>query len=304
MDPIDGTSPSNPRLDSAVPRPNQTVNPAVFGDVLTAPVAPPVLEAPSNPNPAPIQLPVDTFSDDSLLEQTVPEKPKKRGKGKKAALIILSILLIAGLAAGAYFVGFSMGKSTGKKESDIAYQKEQAALQQDKAEDPATASIDEPGATAATLTLGDLKDPKYIDETITGETGKQVSASDGLVLKVTNIERNFKSTDTNYKLDASKELVKVNFIMGNVTKIKAKDLSSFNFRLENSVNALLTPENIATYPDKFDTIKLDPGAQSKGSIVYSVNKDEKPLKFVREQRYRISGENREVTTRIVISIAK
>ena len=124
------------------------------------------------------------------------------------------------------------------------------------------------------------------------------------MLKVVNIERNFKTDDANYKLDSSKELVKVNFLIGNRAKDKAKDIVNFNFRLENSVNAQLTPENIAQYTDKFDTVKLEPGGQSKGSIVYAVNKDEKPLKFVREQRYRISSENREVTIRTVVTVAK
>ena len=134
--------------------------------------------------------------------------------------------------------------------------------------------------------------------------GKQLQANDGFVIKVVNIERNFKSEDANYKLDTSKELVKVNFLIGNVDKSKSKDISSFNFRLENSAAAQLTPENVAGYEGKFDTVKLDPGGQASGSIVYAVNKDEKPLKFIREQRYRISSENREVTTRIVVSVAK
>ena len=295
MDPNGGINPSNPRLDNATPQP---VQPAVPGQqmVQNPVVTAPILETPVAANP--VVLP------DSLAAQPQTSVAENGGSGrgavlKKIALIILGIIVLCGLVGGSYVIGFSAGKSKGRTEADAAYQAKEAKSQQENAESDQSDST-----SGAELELGDLKDPKYVDETIEGEIGKQVSSSDGFVLKVVNIERNFKSTDTNYKLDETKELVKVNFLIGNVTKDKPKDISSFNFRLENSANAQLTPENIAEYADKFDTVKLEPGGQAKGSIVYAVNKDEKPLKFVREQRYRISSENREVTTRIVITLAK
>ena len=73
------------------------------------------------------------------------------------------------------------------------------------------------------LDLKNLIEPKYVDETLDGEVSKQIQASDGFVLKVVNIERGFKSEDANYKLDTSKELVKVNFLIGNTDKSKSKD---------------------------------------------------------------------------------
>src|SRR5690606_18441112 len=145
--------------------------------------------------------------------------------------------VVLGLAGGGYFVGYASGKAEGRKEADAEYQQKQAQAQREEAE-----SKESEEDTGAELQIGDLKEPKYVDETVEGEIGKQVSASDGLVLKVLNIERNFKSSDPNYKLDDSKELVRVNFIMGNGANDKPKDISSFSFRLENSVNALLTPE--------------------------------------------------------------
>ncbi len=300
MDPIGGINPSNPRLDNAAPQAGQ---PGMSNQQPTVPssITAPVLEAPVA-NAGPVVLPsnIDGYSQ-PLADGTEPSG--KSGTAKKVLLGLLAVVILLGLAGGGYFVGFTAGKSKGRTEADAEYQAKQAQAQQEEAQkDETTDETD--SANSAELTLGDLKDPKYIDETIEGETGKQLSSSDGFVLKVVNIERNFKSTDANYKLDSSKELVKVNFLIGNVTKDKPKDISSFNFRLENSVNAQLTPENIAQYTDKFDTVKLEPGGQSKGSIVYAVNKDEKPLKFVREQRYRISTENREVTTRIVVTVAK
>ncbi len=303
MDPIGGISPSNPRPGNSVPA--QSSQPGMQGisDITPNPYSAPTTETHSIQAPSPVQLPpADAIGEPN--KSLKPPKEKSKGKGKKIALIFFLVLLVAGLCAGAYYVGFTTGKSKGKTEADAAYQKAEADRQQQEAESE-TAAEDTPiEAASGKLALGELKDPKYIDETVSGEIGKQLSASDGLVLKVTGIERNYKSTDTNYKLDPTKELVKVNFVVGNVTKEKTKDLSSFSFRLENSVNAQLTPENVTGYADKFDTLKLTPGAQSIGSIVYAVTKSEKPLKFIREQRYRISGENREVTTRIVVSVDK
>lgn len=281
MDPNGGVNPSSPRLDTAPPQP---VAPAM-------PIAP-TLE--SMPNPNPVQLP-----ENQPTAPLVPEPRQSNGMLKKVLLILLAIIVVLGLSGGAYFVGFTSGKAKGRTEADAQYQRREAQAQQEAAEDKEAEADQE-----AELQLGDLKAPTYEDETVEAEIGKQVSAGDGLVLKVVNIERNFKTTDTNYKLDSSKELIKVNFLIGNVANDKPKDISNFNFKLEDSSGALLTPENVADYEDKFDTLKLDQGAQTKASIVYKINKDEKPLKFVREQRYRITTENREVTTRIVITLVK
>jgi len=305
MDPNGGINPSAPRLDTPVsPVPQRPLTPQ------PAPVvrAPSIDGIPNLTQQAPVAPPTPLpvgFSDMPIGEPAQPdveEEKQSSGTLKKVLLILGGTILILGLAGGAYYLGLTTGQAKGQKEAAANYQLKLAELQKDKAE--STDATDATDADTAKLDLGSLQDPKYIDETVEGEIGKQVSASDGLVLKVTNIERNFKSTDANYKLDTSKELVKVNFLIGNAAKDKPKDISSFNFRLENSSGAQLTPENIASYPDKFDTVKLDVGAQSKGSIVYAVNKNEKPLKFTRSQTYRISGQNKEVTTKISINIAK
>lgn len=315
MDINGGRNPSNPRLDGVgsrpVPgRPNQpqanldsvqSQNPVSFDSqpevtgIEGLSVSPPTIE-----NPVPSQTaPAAAASPANIVDSATKPGKKKGGAAKKVLIVLAAILGIGAIAGGAYYVGFTMGTSNGRKLADADYQKQQAEAQRLEAEEE-----EESGSSDQELSLGDLIEPKYVDETIDGEVGKQAQASDGFVLKVVNIERNFKTEDPNYKLDTSKELIKVNFLMGNVDKSKAKDISSFNFRLENSSKALLTPENIASYEGKFDTVKLDPGGQASGSIVYAVNKDEKPLSFIREQRYRISGENREVTTKIVVVVAK
>lgn len=327
MDLTGGTNPSNPRLDGVGPRPMPTrpaqqtsgisqpvENPVSFEaqssnqtldgmsgvpqQPMQQAVTPPTLE---NPIPSQMAAPVASAQINNPVEEQLLDQPmpKKSSGALKKVLIILGVLVgLGALGGGAFYVGYTMGVSQGRQKADADYQKQLAAQQEMNTEE----KTDE--AEGDELNVKNLIDPKYVDETIDGEVGKQVQASDGFVIKVSNIERNFKSEDPNYKLDTSKELIKVNFLIGNVDKSKSKDISSFNFRLENSAGAQLTPENVASYEGKFDTIKLDPGGQAKGSIVYAVNKDEKPLKFIREQRYRISGENREVTTRIVVVVAK
>jgi|GEM_PF-3968207 len=307
MDPYGGSNPSSPRLDNTgSPQPGQPVNPLAQPLAPQAPVAPtiqtPVAPVAPSPPASPISEPghpdLGINSPNSLGISSEPSGAIG-GKGKTVALIAIGGILVLGLVAGAFFVGNTMGKSQGKKLADATYQKKEADRQRQEAESNTDTQ------DTSQLDLGtELVEPKYVDENIEGDVGKQLTSSDGLVLKVANIERNFKTDDPNYKLDSTKELVKVNFLMGNISKDKAKDVTNFAFYLENSAKARLIPENIASYTDKFDTVKLDPGSQAKGSIVYLVNKDEKPLKFVREQRYRFSGANQEVTTRTIITIAQ
>lgn len=306
MDPNGGINPSSPRLDSnpapqaqSQPVPQQvfTPQPPVTAPVIQTPIAP------TPPQPVPSFVPPtvpDPLGGSNDLGVSSEPSGFTGGKGKTIALIAIGSILVLAITVGAFFVGNVTGKSAGRKAADAEYQKAEADRQRQEAESEAEQDEEE-----AQLDLGtELVEPKYVDENVEGDIGKQLTASDGLVLKVVNIERNFKTDDPNYKLDPTKELVKVNFLMGNIANDKPKDITSFAFHLLDSSNARLTPQSIASYTDKFDTIKLDQGAQAKGSIVYLVNKDEVPLKFVREQRYRFAGANREVTTKTIINVAE
>lgn len=310
MDDFSGIDPSSmtPRLDNspqAVDN-NQVAMPAPQAAV-TMPEAAPVVAAP----PAMPTADLSAFYPDS---PTVPEQqpisedlnvpPVKSGGGAiKKILLVVVIIIVAGvLGGGGYMLGFTSGKTKGSNEAAAQFQADQAkqqeaATQKDDTADDSTSKSDDK------LDLSTLQDPIYKDETVEGKVGEQVAAGDGFVLEVTKLERNFKTDDTNYKLDANSELVKVDFLMGNISKDQSKDISSFNFRLENSSGAQLIPETISEYDGKFDTTTLKPGSQAKGSIVYKVNKDEKPLKFTRTQAYRLTNQNKEVTTKISITVA-
>lgn len=292
-------APIGPRLDNFTDPNTASVNPANTVQN-TAPIDP-MMTNQYAATPAEPSFQAAPITEPSLDTQMPVVASSNGGKGKTILLIVLSILLLAGAGSGGYFVGLTNGKSQGRNEAAAEFQAEQANQQAEADSADQAQAADQ---TNEKLDLGDLVEPEYKDENIEGEVGKQLVAGDGFVLKVTNIERNFKPTDPNYKLDTGKELVKVNFVMGNIAKDTPKDMSSVNFRLENSTGAQLVPENLSDYEGKFDTTKLDPGSQANGSIVYLVKKDEKPLKFVRSQQYRITNQNREVTTKITVTLAK
>lgn len=320
MDLVGGNNPTTPRLDSARPQPQPQSQPQTQGQpfvnpnaqqigtplAIPAPAAPmavpaeqPIAQPPMSPPPAlpanPVPNPLDTVSDMGLSSE--PSGPVG-GKGKVIALVAIGSVLMLSLVIGAFFIGNTTGRSEGRKAADAEYQQREAERQRQEAEQ----QLEE---EEAELALGsELIDPQYVDETVEGDIGKQLSAKDGFVMKVTNIERNYETDDPNYKLDETKELVKINFLMGNIAKEKVKDMTSAAFYLENAEGARLNPENIVSYDGKFDTVKLDPGAQASGSIIYLVNKNEAPLKFAREQRYRFAGENKEVATRTIVNVAE
>lgn len=246
--------------------------------------------------------------DTSQPSAASPKPAKKKGKILKKVLIgFLAVALLAGAGAGGFFLGLTQGKSSGydqgKKDALTEYQKQ---VSKEDSETPATPSGNQevPDEIPAKLTLGNEVDPEYKEENLEGVVGRQITASDGLVMMVTSIERNFKTDDANYKLADGRELIKVNFLLGNIAKDKAKDISNFNFRLVNSKGAQLTPENIAKYENKFDTVKIDRKGQVTLAIVYAVDKGEKPLSFTRIQTYRLTSQNREVTTKMTVVLDK
>ncbi len=296
MDPNGDLNPSQPYLDT---------NPQTAGPTIPtqAPGMQPMIDpyqmpaAPGMPTPVESswQQPIDP------MQTQAPLPPASGGKGKAVLVVGLGIVVAIALAGGAWFMGYTSGQSAGKNAAAAAFQAQQAQLQ---AEEAPVVEDETPQPETQTLDVATLKAPEYIDQTTEGEVGQQLANADGFVLKVTNVERNFQPNDPNFKADPTKELVKINFLMGNTAKDKPSDVGAFSFRLENAAGGQLVPENLADYEGKFDTVKLDPGSQAKGSIVYSVKKDEKPLKFIREQRYRITSQNREVTQKIIVLVAK
>jgi hypothetical protein len=316
MDPIGGTNPSQPKPNTD-PTPNSVndvtppvtpsdINPTISDSPTTPAPASTSLsdfkfDEPATPAPQPAVNPVVGGATGPVINQTVKpvvkapkvKQPGKGGTGKKVLLTLLVLLLVAGAGAGGYFYGLGEGKKQGAID-----------IQEDQITQAQRGEEEETEATAAELTLGELREPVYADETLTGEIGKQIEANDGLVMKVVSVDRNFQTTDPNYKIETGKELIKVNLALGNVAKDKAKDLTPSSFRLTNSAGTQLTAEVISSYEGKFETLKIEPGKQTTGSIVYKVEKDEKPLSLVREQRYRIATDNKEVTTKITITLTK
>lgn len=312
MDDFGGNTPNpngGPRLDSFQPQAQPQMQPQITETYIdpngpsmqqpqnfaSVPMTDPNSMGPVAPQPNPPSL----NQIDSMLNQpTQPSKSSGSGKAKLIMFIVLGVVLILGAAGGGYALGYTSGKAAGKAASDAQYQAQQAKLQEEQAAEDESKKPDE-------LDLGKQVDPDYSkDEAIEGTLGDTLVATDGFVIRVNNIERNFTTKDPDFKADATKELVKVNFQMGNATKSKTMDINNTPFKLIDSTGSEVVPVTIAEYEGKFDVTKLDPGSQSNASLIFSVAKDDKPLSFVRKQPYRISNENREVTFKTTIEIAK
>ncbi len=313
MDDFGGITP-NPnggqRLDSMQPplppQPQAPAAPQAFIDPNGPGVGQPQSMAsvpmtdPNEPMGAPAQPSTPSFNQiDSMLDQPAPApQPSGLAKGKLIMLIALGVVLLLVAGGGGYALGYTSGKSAGKAASDAEYQAEQVKLQAEQAAEDESKTPDK-------LDLGEQVDPDYSkDEALEGALGDTLAAADGFVLRVNNIERNFTTKDPDFKADETKELIKVNFQMGNATKSKTMDINNTPFKLIDSTGSEVLPVTLAEYEGKFDVTKLDPGSQSNASLVFSVAKDDKPLSFVRKQPYRISNENREVTFKTTVEIAK
>lgn len=317
MDPIGGINPNpnetpQPDVNPAMPQQPQpqptpqfvdptqaqpqmppTQDSSSFGSVPmtdpNAPMAPPQPQQPTDPQFQAV---------DSMLSPA--PAPVSAGGSNKSKMIIfaaIGVVLILAAGVGGYFVGYSSGESAGKQAADAAYQEELARQQ---------AATDDTASEPDELDLSELIDPDYsADESLEGQIGETITSADGFVLRVNNIERNYSTDDPAYVVDETKELVKVNFQMGNATKAKTMDISSqTSFKLIDSTGSEVLPANISEYDGKFDVTKLDPGTQSSASIVFEVTKDDVPLQFSRKQPYRITNQNREVTFVTLITIAE
>lgn len=292
MDNFGGVNPNPgqaPRLDSVPQQPMQPQQPTFVDPTMVQPqsFASVPMTDPNAPGPMMPPMMQQTQPIDSMLDSQPVSTGGGSGKGKTIGLVIAGIVLLLGIGIGGYFVGFGMGKSAGKQQADAEYQAELAKQQED--EGSKEEKLEE-------LDLTDQKDPTYSeDEALEGAVGEVLTAADGFVIKVTSIERNFKTDDPAFKADPAKELIKVNFQMGNATKTKTMDISNAPFKITDSSGAEIVPTSLSEYEGKFDVTKLDPGTQSTGSLIFTVVKDESPLVLTRTQKYRISNQNREVT---------
>lgn len=261
------------------------------------PAQPPMMQQMAAPTPV-APSPMDTMLD----PQPLPVVASGGGKGKVILFVVITVVLILGAGAGGYFAGYASGKQAGKTESDAAYQAEQAKQAESSSDSSSSDTKSKP------LDLKDPKDPgasDYVDQSLDGAIGETVRSADGFVLRINNIERNYTTDDPAYTLKEGKELVKVNFDMGNATKTFTRDWKwNVPFSVIDSTEATLMPETIASYDGKFDVVHMEPGSQSSGSLIFAVNKDEKPLKFVRKQQYTVKNLNKTVTFETVITLTK
>lgn len=330
MDPNGGINPTPPRLDNTQPPTDIFQQPQTFDQPTGAsipsevPSAGPVMQDAFKPQmPPPVSQDVQGFGapqapqfqapaqdpgagyqqpmidPDPMLNQPMMEMPQQSNSGgsKKVIFIVLGAVVAIGVIAGVGYAAYTAGVSAGKQKAAAEFQAQQAATQESQSTDT---------TQEVSLTLDPQVKPDYlVNEEKTGAVGEQVNASDGFVLQVTNIERGFATDDSAYKLDEGKELVKVNFVMGNIANDKAKDIKSSELFLVEGDGVKVMPESrLSGYDGAFDTVKIEPGKQASGSIVYAVTKDIKPLVFTREQVYEVTNQNKRYTTKTAITVTE
>lgn len=306
MDPIGGISPNpnqGPGFDPAQQSP--AMQQPGMAQPMAAPQPPTFASVPmTDPNaPQPMMVPPPMQSGDPMATMLDPQPMQPlapaggSGKAKMIVMVLIALVVLLGGSGAAYFVGFTSGKSAGKRAADAQYQQQLATQQKDDS--------DKTSKTPDDLDLSELKDPTaYKDEALEGALNEVISNGDGFVIRVNNIERNFKTSDETFTADPAKELVKVNFQVGNSKKTQKMDFTADRFNLLDSTGASIVAANIADYENKLGTTTLDPGAQASVSLVFEVTKDDDSLQLVRSQQYRISNQDKVVTYKATISLTE
>lgn len=319
MDPNGGMNPSPPRLDNQAPDAPTDIyaQPTGGGSIPPEmPAAAPVFSDPMQPSPqlTPEMPPLDSMQptapqppsewpqqsmmtpDPMMQAQPMMETPIQTGTGgsKRILFIALGALVAIGILAGVGLAGYSAGKNAGKKEALAQFQ-QQAAQEEVPTEEPVEEEIQ--------LDLSDVVSRNNVEEEVlVGEIKEPISTSDGIALAVKDIERNYSVQDSNYSLDDDKELLKVNFVIGNRQEGSDLVVDGFKtFHVEAGDTKIL-PIDIADYPGKFTEMKLKTGEQQSASIIFEIPKATKKLVFVREQEYTISNQNTKKTTRVEINL--
>ncbi len=146
-------------------------------------------------------------------------------------------------------------------------------------------------------------EPEYKDESIEGLVAEQVQASDGLVVYVKNVEREFQPTSTSYQLDSGSELVKVNILVGNAATSQSKEIKNENFTVELTDGTIIAAAtDLGTYDGQIGSVSLTPGGKARFSVIFEVPKGAESLKLIRRQPYILKDSGQTINMQMTISL--
>ncbi len=203
-------------------------------------------------------------------------------------VIVGAVIVAVALAVGAYFLFFSKDNPISSVVGNLTGNSEVVDRSDGK------------------LDLSNLIDPQDIikEQDIKAKVNQQVNLSDGLSYMVTGVERNFVSTSRFLKAGTGKELVKVNFVIGNRDKTGETYISSGDFNIKNSAGGMQDAKYTTTddFADSLEPQELASGKQIKGSLIYEVDKGEQ-ISVVTEQKYeKLGGDKKEVTLKSQVTL--
>lgn len=206
------------------------------------------------------------------------------------------IVVLIGALVGTYFFGSKSGYKNGANDT----RKEQARKLAEQAKENTQQSDTDNDEASLDFSV---VEPEYKEESIEGDVGNMLQASDGLVILVKNIERNFQPTSSSYEAAPGTELVKVNILVGNASQTKSQTIKNTNFMLElldgTTVSAT---EEIGSYDGKIGTLTLSPGNKARLSMVFPVKKDIKKLTLLRQQPYILQQNGQTITMSMRIKL--
>jgi len=223
--------------------------------------------------------------------------PKSKGKRilKVVIILILLLLVTGGVGYAAYIQGFKKGVIlTQQAMEEQMKQTEQDQTNSDQTQDP-NLQLDDTTDTNTISTPKEkieftMKNAQYIDETKDGAVGQVVEAADGFVMKVLNVERDYKPAGSN----STGAFIKINLIVGNSDNNRSKYIKPDSF--------IVTDENgeiIGNYASDIEyhgkltmPYELKAGDQVQYSMVYQLTNNSPSIQFIRSQPYVVGGSNK------------
>lgn len=108
--------------------------------------------------------------------------------------------------------------------------------------------------------------------------GEEVKQGD-ITLTVTEVQRNYTSSDGFSKPESGKEFVRVNVKLVNGSSV-TESYNEFDFKVQTSTGNRLDPTFIANAPNELQSGDLASGGSVVGNVVFEVPRDDKNLKLI------------------------
>lgn len=259
---------------------------------------------PTNPVPvyqptAPVQPTPEHFqiSYDQTTGEPVPAP--QTSTAKKVIIITTGIVLVLSLLGGVGFAAYTMGKNAGYAGGVEDTKKSFAS--QSKDTDNTQNTNDKDAENDNELLNFEMAQPVYKEEAVSGIVGEQLQLSDGMVLYVKDVERNFQPSDASYSSMPGEELIKVNLLVGNADATQSKVISNDMFGLRDLSGSLVLPRtNIGNYEGQIDKLEVSSGGKIRMSLVFSVESGATPLTLVRQQAYNLRSLGQTVNMKIEV----